>query len=660
MLVISDRNSMIYPHLFSPIRIGSVELKNRIAHIATVTNLARANCITERQIEYYAARARGGAAMIITEGLVVHPTSLPQPAVIDLTEPSNGDALARMAEAVESHDCRLLGQLWHVGRQQLWNPVGSPWGVSHQPDALSWTVPHVMNTAEIKEIVEAFVNGAKRLQEAGFSGAELHGAHGYLITQFLSPWCNARDDEYGGDLEGRTRFLREIMAAIRAECGSGFLLGLKMPADEGVAGGIDLEEAIRITHRLAKTGQLDYIAYSQGNFSLSLENHVPDMHWQPGPFIHLHRSIMAAAPGVPVMALGKIVSAEQGERILADGAGDLIGMSRALIADPELPQKAAAGNDDAVRPCIYCNICWGEIHAGKPIACLLNTGLSAGSEVIRPIPPTPARRRVVVVGAGLAGLAAAAAAVARGHDVVLVGASADLGGKALLESRLPGHGEMSKAIAYLYRQIGGGGAIRFQLGETASAENVLGLEPDVVVLATGSHMRAPVLEDGSEGMVDLRQAVRSLLADETRRPSTAVIFDQDHTAPTYAAVELAAQRHEKVVLITPRVQIARSVPYVSAIGVYRRLYGLRVEIVLAASPVRLRNGRLVWRNTFNGETGETEGVGLAAYATPRIADDGLAGPLRAEGVEVHLVGDCYAPRNPLAAIHEGHALGQRL
>ncbi|MEE8555089.1 MAG: oxidoreductase, partial [bacterium] len=239
------------------------------------------------------------------------------------------------------------------------------------------------------------------------------------------------------------------------------------------------------------------------------------------------------------------------------------------------------------------------------------------------------------------------------------GASAEPGGKARLEARLPGRGDQLRAIDYLT------GLIRehrvdYQGGRLVDAEAVLALEPDAVVLATGSTLRAPALEPGSEPMTGLREAAAELVSKVGSRSGTAVLFDQDHTAPVYAAAELLAERFDKAVLITPRVQIARSVPYVSGIGVYRRLYRAGVEIVLAAAPVSRQGGRFTYRNVFTGETGTIDGVTLACYATPRIADGALAEPLRQAGIEVHLVGDCYAPRSPLAAVHEGHRVGSGL
>ena len=232
--------------LFTPFELAGRRLRNRIVFPAVLSNFARENRVTPRLVDYYAERAAGGAAMLVTEGLAIHASSVPQPNVATVFDAANFEGFQRLAAAVERHDCRLLGQLWHVGRQQLWSPVDAPVGVSALPDAYSWSVPHVMTPDEIGVIARAFVDAARTLQRAGFSGVELHGGHGYLITQFLSPWSNVRDDGYGGDVEGRTRFVREMIAGIRAECGAGFIVGLKMPGDERVPGGIDGDEAGRI------------------------------------------------------------------------------------------------------------------------------------------------------------------------------------------------------------------------------------------------------------------------------------------------------------------------------------------------------------------------------------------------------------------------------
>jgi len=644
--------------LFTPFELAGRRLRNRIVFPAVLSNYARENRVTARLVDYYAERAAGGAAMLVTEGLSIHASSVPQPNVATVFDPANFDGFQRLAAAVEPHDCRLLGQLWHVGRQQLWSPVDAPVGVSALPDAYSWSVPHVMTPEEIGVVARAFIDGARTLQRAGFSGVELHGGHGYLITQFLSPWSNTRADEYGGDVDGRTRFVREIIAGIRAECGAGFILGLKMPGDERVPGGIDGDEAGRIAARLALAGGLDYVAFAQGNFSPSLEDHTPDMHYPPGPFMELQKRLRERARPIPVLALGRVLDAAHAERLLGEGVGDLIGMGRALIADAALPAKALAGQANATRPCIFCNVCWAEIHVGKPIACIHNPHLGTPGEAMWRPAPAARKRRVVVVGSGVAGLEAAWVAASRGHDVTLLGAR-EAGGKARLESLLPGRAEVAKVYEFQLARAREAG-VAFDSGASATAEQIVAFRPDAVVLATGSTMRRPSLSAESDAGTDAWRLVAGLGAAPGRRAGTAVLFDHDHGAGVYALADLLASVYDRLVLITPRTQLGRNVAYVGLLGVYRRLYRAKVEIVVAAVPKRFAAREVAHANAFTGEERTIEDVALFVYATPRLADDRLAAPLRARGLDVRLAGDAFAPRAMLAAVHEGHRIGNEL
>jgi 2,4-dienoyl-CoA reductase-like NADH-dependent reductase (Old Yellow Enzyme family) len=645
---------MNYPQLFSPIRIRKRELRNRIALPATLTNYGAGHRVTERWIDFLAARARGGAGLIVSEIIAVDPEALAHGAIVTGYDDFNLEGFRRAADAVEGAGACLVGQLWHPGRQQLWHPTRSPMGVSDQPDALSWTVPHVMSGAEIERLVDAFAAVAARLERCGFSGVELHGAHGYLITQFLSPWSNTRSDRYGGSLEGRVRFVEELAARIRAHCGAQFIVGLKLPADEGVAGGIDPDEAERITRHLVSLGTLDYLAYGQGNFSLSLENHVPDLHFPEAPFIDLHRRMRRAAGGIPVMALGRIGTPELAEKVVREGYGDLVGMSRALISDADLAHKARADRAADIRPCVFDNWCWGEIHAGRPLAEFHNPQLGRPDESGWAPARAPRARSVAVVGAGPAGLEAAWVAAARGHRVTLFGASATVGGKLALEARLPGRAEVAKVIAWQLRNAERHG-VEFRLGQRASAETLRALGADVVVLATGAEMRRPELDAADGPMLSVREYARAAPAT---RAGTAVLYDHDQTAATYAAAEALAAVHPRVVLVTPRTQIAGAVNYCSAIGIHRRLRTLGVTILTGARPRVYARGTVGCEDLFSGRVTELRDVELLVYATPRRVVDALAQALA--GQECRLVGDCMAPRNLMIAIHEGHAAANAL
>lgn len=644
-----------FPTLFTEIEIAGRRLRNRVCLCATVTNFARNNRITESWRNFLIERAKGGVAMLITEIIAVDPEAIAQSSTVTGFDDTNDDAFEAIARDVHAEGAALIGQLWHPGRQQLWHPTKSPIGVSDLPDPYSWTVPHVMSTAEARRVIQAYIDTARRLADRGFAGVELHGAHGYLIMQFLSPASNTREDAYGGDLERRTRFAREIAAGIREHCGPGFIIGIKMPAEEGVPGGVDPDEAERITARLAATGDFDYFAYGQGNFSLSLETHVPDLYFKPGHFIELHKRMRAAAGGVPVMALGRIGTPELAEHVVADGHGDLVGMTRALITDAAWADKARIGRPEDIRPCVYDNYAWGEVHLGKPVAEHHNPHLGQVGEAHRLPAPADAVGRVLIIGAGPAGLEAAWVAAARGHGVTVFSASSSLGGALRHEASLPGRAEIGRIIDYQHR-LGERYGVEYVFNRLATEETIRGYDPDALVLAAGSSQRLPIGLTAGPGVISARDYVAA--GEAAPGGGTAVLVDEDHGPATYGVADLLATRFSRVVLITSRTRIAGAVNHCSATGVFRRLYGAGVEIRPSLETRSFEAGCLALANVFSGGLEAVENVDLVVYATPRLARDGLAAKL--DGIAVHLIGDCRSPRNLLAAIQGGHALGESL
>jgi 2,4-dienoyl-CoA reductase-like NADH-dependent reductase (Old Yellow Enzyme family) len=653
--------------LETPFVLAGKRLRNRIVHASMTTLRARNGGTTDAQIQYYANRAQGGAAMIVTEPLtwsslhdVVHKTRAWSEAGVD--------GLKRWADAVESHDCRLLGQVQDPGRAR--HNVGRHLNAiapSALPDDLSWSMPRALTVNEIRCLVADFALSAERLKRCGFSGVELSAGHGHLFHQFFSPRSNHRDDEYGGDWEGRTRFVRELVSEIRSVCGSDFIVGLKLPGDDGMEGSIGPPEAAVIAGLVTRSGEASYVCFAQGTHGRTLDMHVPDRHGRRMPYRELIRGLRTSIPGVPLVSLGRITDPAEAEGLLAAGEAELIGLGRALVADPAWPIKAARGRTNDIRYCISCNTCWDTIITRhEPMACVNNPRVAEPDEVDWWPSASPVCKRVVVVGSGVAGLEAAWIAAARGHAVTVLARAGAAGGKARLRTQLPGGEDSSSVYDYQLAAAQRAG-VRFELGLDAGLDDILRLKPDTVVLATGATMVPPPWlppEVAREGLVpDLRTAMQDLVGVKARQDGTAVLYDMDHSEGTYAAAERLAELFQRVVLITPRDSLADDTSLVTRQGILRRLAIMRVEMVLLSEPLwsdAFEQGKFTYRHVYSGETSAVEDVAFLSYSTPRVRNDQLWLPLRDAGIEVHRVGDCFSPRDLLAATADGHRVGNAI
>lgn len=651
-----------YPHLFSPVTVGGHVLRNRIVHASISTHYAVGGHITPRLIDYYANRAKGGAAMLVSEPLgMLSWQQLPtRPAVLSGV---NAGELARWADAVGTHDSLMLGQIQDNGRgfrAGFRNP--NAYGASALPDDLSGTVPHALSADAIARMIEEFVASSRVLQQAGFAGVEISAGHGHLFHQFLAARSNVREDRYGGDLAGRATLLLDLIAALRDGCGSGFIIGAKLPAEDGMPDGIDLDIAAQITKLVHATGAVDYLTYCWGAHGDTLYEHLPDLHGARMPYVGRIAALGKAAPGVPLGALGLITDPNEGERIVAQGLADLVMLGRPLVTDPTWGLKAAQGREAEIRYCVSCNTCWHMINVGRGLHCDNNPRLGTPDEADRTPARAMVRKRIAIVGAGIAGMEAAWVAAARGHDVTVFSASDEAGGKTRLHALLPGGENLSSIYDYQRLAAARAGAT-FRWNMLATLDAIAALAPDHVVLASGATPAWPEYlptEYRSEGFFpDLRAVVADLAARSGRQAGTAVIHDADGTAFVYAAAEMLHERFERVVVLTDRERLAGDEAVVTRQGVYARFGRKRIGFVTSARLLacsRFEEGEVAYADVHDGARTVLSDVALFTYATARIPDVPLEAPLRAAGFDVRTIGDAHAPRTVLAATSEGYRI----
>lgn len=649
-----------YPTLVSPVEIGGLCLKNRLAHASIVTRYVRNGVATPEFINYHRSRAQGGTGLIVTEPLAM--TSANRIGTrLRVWDDQEFDSLQKVAEAVEGFDTRLLGQVQDTGRGR--HAVGrndGAVGASALPDDLSWTVPRVLSPSDIREMIEQWAEGSHRLQRAGWSGIEISAGHGHLFHQFLSPWSNHRDDDYGGDLQGRSKFLLDLIKAIRTACGRPFIIGVKLPGDDGVANSIDLNMAADISRLVAATGEVDFWTWAWGSHANSLYKHLPDAHEERHPYLDSIRELRQVAPEIPTGAIGYITDPNECETALTDGTADLAFLGRPLITDPAFGNKVSVGREADIRYCVSCNTCWRSIIEGGYLMCDNNPRVGEADEADwQPVQVTEAKQ-VVVVGGGIAGMEAAYTAAKRGQKVTLFSSSDEVGGKTRLHAEMPGGENLSSIYDYQFLVAKKAG-VTFELGVEASVDDILALNPDKVLLATGSAMAPPsfIPEEYIEaGMVpDAREMSFDMLNRSAQEPGRAVLYDHDHTEMTYGLAELLAKRFEKVSIVTPRERIASDVSLINRQGIYQRLHDLNVDIVVCADIKdldRLEEAEIEAINVYNGSVTVLDDIAAITYSTARVPNLSLMRPLLDAGIEVETIGDARAPRTVLAATKEGY------
>ncbi|MDP3879995.1 MAG: FAD-dependent oxidoreductase [Dehalococcoidales bacterium] len=641
-------NATSFKKLFEPFRIGRMTLKNRIVLPPMGTNYAAEDGqVSQRLIDYYEARAQGGAGLIIVEGTAPD-TQCHSPHQPSLGDDRYLDGWRKLADTIHRHGAKAAVQLHHSSRE-TWNgepvQVGpSPVTVPARIMGVYGKIPHELTTGEIRERVQWFATASVRAKQAGFDGVEIHGAHQYLIASFLSSATNQRQDEYGGSVENKARFLIEIIQAIKQAVGPDYPVWTRINGQEyGVENGVTIEETRQVVPLTVKAGAqaVHVSAYAAGSYVTKAP--IADTE---GFLVPLAEEVKKVT-SVPVIAVGRL-DLEIGERILEEGKADLIAIGRRLMADPALPRKAAEGSMDEIDPCIGCMECIDRPRPrGQGVSCTINAAM--GREREYRIEPAKKVKTVVVVGGGPAGIEAARVAALRGHRVTLFEKESRLGGLLNIAALPPYKGDIIPWVSYQVRQVQQAGA-DIRLNTAATPGLVAEIRPDAVIVATGA---TPIIPDipGVDGTNVV--TAQDVLSGKASAAQDVVIIGGGMVGCETG--HYLAEKGKTVTIIEILPRIAADVPPMVRRRLIDGLRGKRVTMLTGANTQAI-TGDGVTFTTGEGKR-ETIKADTVIVAVGSQSNNDLLTEITGKVPEVHCIGDSSQPRRIVDAVSEGYRTG---
>ena len=643
--------SNLFPHLFSPFELKGVELRNRIFSTGHDTDLAKKGLPTDELIAYHVARAKGGAGLIIIQVVAVHPSAMYTHEVMRGWHPELVSQFKRMVDEIKTHGTRVFVQLFHPGRElasRMNGVVKTAWGVSSVPSERFRVVPKTMSTAEIEEVIEGYVNTGERLVEAGVDGLEIVGSHGYLPAQFLSPVVNTREDKYGGSYENRLRFVRDVSNKLRERISNEIIIGGRFSGIEFDESGVEEDEMFTICHDLSAS--LDYINVIGGTSSSSSGSiHIaPPMTIKNAYLSPFSGKLKQALSDTAIFVAGRINQPHEAEAVLREGAADMCGMTRAMICDPEMPNKARSNQSDNIRACIACNqACIGHAQLGLPISCIQYP--ESGRELqYGQKPQAKHKRKVLVIGGGPAGMKAASVASDIGHDVTLVEKSPRLGGQALLAQLLPHREEFGGIVTNLSREVENSKA-KVVLNQSVTKEYIVENGFEHVILATGSKVNIPEF-DGADQMKVLSHE-QLLLGEKTG--ANVVIYDWRSDWVGIGLAEKLAADGCAVRLAVNGVCAGSAIQSYVRDAAIARLSDLNIEIIPFARLFGVDTDTAFFLHTASQQPIILENVNTVVIASPMRPVSELGAELKKMDMPYTEIGDASSPRTAEEAVFEG-------